>query len=72
MQLSQTHVTAGQYAAQKTHIARLEERITALHAEQYPDDLLLSVPGMRPVIAAVLRGHLGNLERFPNLAALRA
>ncbi|TVR22625.1 MAG: hypothetical protein EA387_08255, partial [Nitriliruptor sp.] len=43
------------------------ERITALHAEQYPDDLLLSVPGVGAVIASVLRGHLGNLERFTNL-----
>ena len=65
-------IAAAQHAGLKTQIARLEERITALHAEQYPDDLLLSVPGVGPVIAAVLRGHLGNLERFPNLAALRA
>ena len=65
-------IAADQHATLKTQIARLEERITALHAEQYPDDLLLSVPGVGPVIAAVLRGHLGNLERFTNLAAFRA
>jgi len=65
-------VAAAQHATLKAQVARLEERITALHAEQHPDDVLLSVPGIGPVIAAVLRGHLGNLERFPNLAALRA
>ena len=30
------------------------------------------MPGIGPVIASVLRGHLGTLERFTNLAALRA
>ncbi len=65
-------VSAAQHAALKAQVATLEERITVLHAEQYPDDVLLSVPGIGPVIASVLRGHLGNLERFPNLAALRA
>jgi transposase len=65
-------VAVAQYATVKTQVTRLEQRITVLHAEQYPDDLLLSVPGVGPVIAAVLRGHLGNLERFTNLAALRA
>jgi transposase len=56
----------------RQQVARLEQRITVLHAEQYPDDVLLSVPGVGPVIASVLRGHLGNLERFTNLAAFRA
>jgi len=65
-------IAAAQHAALKAQVVRLEERITTLHAEQYPDDVLLSVPGIGPVIAAVLRGHLGNLERFTNLAALRA
>jgi transposase len=65
-------IAATQHAAIKAQVARLEQRITALHAEQYPDDLLLSVPGVGTVIASVLRGHLGNLERFSNLAAFRA
>ncbi len=65
-------IAVGQYTALKTQIATLEQRITVLHAEQYPDDVLMSVPGIGPVIAAVLRGHLGNLERFTNLAAFRA
>ena len=65
-------IAATQHAAIKAQVARLEQRITALHAEQYPDDLLLSVPGVGAVIASVLRGHLGNLERFSNLAAFRA
>jgi transposase len=65
-------IATGQHATIKAQVARLEQRITALHAEQYPDDLLLSVPGVGAVIASVLRGHLGNLERFTNLAAFRA
>jgi transposase len=65
-------VAAAQHAALKSQVARLEQRITVLHDQQYPDDVLLSVPGVGPVIAAVLRGHLGNLDRFTNLAALRA
>lgn len=65
-------IAATQHATIKAQVARLEQRITALHAEQYPDDLLLSVPGVGAVIASVLRGHLGNLERFTNLAAFRA
>ena len=65
-------IAATQHATIKAQVARLEQRITALHAEQYPDDLLLSVPGVGAVIASVLRGHLGNLERFTNLASFRA
>jgi transposase len=65
-------IAATQHTTLKAQVARLERRITTLHAEQYPDDLLLSVPGVGPVIAAVLRGHVGNLERFTNLAAFRA
>lgn len=65
-------VAAAQNATIKTHIARLQQRITALHAEQYPDDVLLSVPGVGTVIASVIRGCVGNLQRFTNLAAFWA
>jgi transposase len=65
-------IAAGQHATIKTQVARLEEGITALHAEQYPDDVLLSVPGVGAVIASVIRGCVGDLERFTNLAAFRA
>ena len=42
-------VAATQHVTIKAQVARLEHRITALYAEQYPDDVLLSVPGsVRP------------------------
>ena len=65
-------VAAVQHATIKTQVARLEQRITVLHTEQYPDDVLLSVPGVGAVVASVIRGCVGNLERFANLAAFRA
>ncbi len=65
-------IAADQHATIKSQVGRLEERIAALHAEQYPDDVLLSVPGVGPVIASMLRGCVGNLDRFTNLAAFQA
>ena len=65
-------IAVGQHATLKSQLAVLEPRIAALHARQYPDDVLLSVPGVGQVLAAVLRAHLGNLQQFTNLAALRA
>jgi transposase len=52
--------------------ARLETRIAELHARLYPDDVLMSIPGIGAVIAGVIRGVVGDLSRFANLAALRA
>jgi transposase len=65
-------IATTQHATINSQVGRLEQRIAALHAEQYPDDVLLSVPGVGRVIASVIRGHVGNLERFSNLAAFRA
>jgi transposase len=53
-------------------ITRLEERIAALHAELYPKDHLLSIPGIGPVVAGVVRAVVGDLSRFANQASFRA
>lgn len=56
----------------QTQVDRLERRIHQLHRQQHPDDVLLTVPGVGQVVAAVIRATVGNLERFANLAAFRA
>lgn len=56
----------------QTQVARLEQRVQQLHRQQHPDDVLLTVPGVGQVVAAVIRATVGNLERFANLAAFRA
>lgn len=53
-------------------IARLEERIAGLHAELYPGDHLVTIPGIGPVVAGVVRAVVGDLSRFANQASFRA
>ena len=55
-----------------SQVERLEERIAALHAQLYPKDRLLSVPGVGPVVAGVVRAVVGDLSRFASLASFRA
>jgi transposase len=50
----------------------LEERIVALHGEMFAGDPIVSIPGVGPTVAGVVRAVVGNLERFSNLAAFRA
>jgi transposase len=53
--------------------ARLERRIAVSHEGLYPDDpLLVSIPGVGPVVAGVVRAVVGDLRRFANLASFRA
>lgn len=65
-------VTLAQRGALRAQLVRLDRRIRTLHAARHPDDLLLSIPGIGPVVAAVVRAVLGDLARFANLASLRA
>ena len=51
---------------------QLEKRIEALHASQYPDDALLTLPGVGPATAAVIRATVGDATSFTNLAAFKA
>jgi hypothetical protein len=65
-------VACAQLAALSAQTQRLEARIVQPHAQRHPDDVLLSVPGIGPVIAGVVRAVVGDLSRFASLAALRA
>lgn len=53
-------------------IARLEERIFDLYCEADPDHIVLSAPGVGKILAAQIRGRLGDPHRFANLAAARS
>jgi transposase len=65
-------VACAQLDALDAQTRRLEERIAQMHAQRYPDDVLLTIPGIGAVVAGVIRAIVGDLSRFANLAALRA
>ena len=53
-------------------IARLDERIYDRYCDADPDHILLSVPGVGKILAAQIRGRLGDPRRFTSLAAARS
>jgi transposase len=53
-------------------IATLEERIAALYNDADPAGIVLSAPGLGVTLAAGILGRTGDLNRFRNLAGLRA
>ncbi|MBA2698519.1 MAG: IS110 family transposase [Nocardioidaceae bacterium] len=53
-------------------IKELDERVNALVREIDPDGIIASVPGVGPVIGAVILGRIGDTSRFHLLAAARA
>ncbi|MDP8930809.1 MAG: IS110 family transposase [Actinomycetota bacterium] len=53
-------------------IARLDERIFDLYCEADPDHIVLSTPGVGKILAAQIRGRLGDPHRFASLAAARS
>jgi transposase len=53
-------------------IGRLDNRIAELYADADPKKVVLSAPGIGPVLAAGIRGRLGDADRFANLAAVRS
>jgi len=53
-------------------IARLDERIFDHYCDADPDHILLSVPGVGKILAAQIRGRLGDPHRFTSLAAARS
>jgi transposase len=65
-------VALAQLGALEHQRTRLEARIAKLHEERHPHDHLLTLPGVGPVVAGVIRAVLGTLHRFTSLAALRA
>lgn len=55
-----------------TEIDRLDRRIAELYADADPKKIMQSAPGVGPVLAAGIRGRLGDANRFTNLAAVRS
>lgn len=53
-------------------IATLEERITGLYNDVDPAGIVLSTPGLGVTLAAGILGRTGDLNRFRNLAGVRA
>jgi len=53
-------------------IAQLDRRIFDLYTEADPDQIVLSVPGVGKILAAQIRGRLGDPHRFTSLAAARS
>jgi len=56
----------------ETEIDRIDRRIAELYTEADPKKIVQSAPGVGPVLAAGIRGRLGDASRFTNLAAVRA
>jgi transposase len=53
-------------------ITALEERIAALYNDADPAGIVLSAPGLGITLAAGILGRTGDLNRFHNLAGVRA
>jgi transposase len=53
-------------------IDALEERISALYNDADPAGIVLSTPGLGVTLAAGILGRTGDLNRFRNLAGVRA
>lgn len=53
-------------------IGLLDNRIAELYAAADPKKIIISAPGVGPVLAGGIRGRLGDPDRFANLAAVRS
>jgi transposase len=53
-------------------IDRLDQRISSLYHDADPKGLVISAPGVGPVLAGGILGRLGDANRFANLAAVRS
>jgi transposase len=53
-------------------IDTLDDRIGVLYAETDPDGIIISGPGLGPVLAAGILGRLGDPNRFDSLRGVRA
>lgn len=52
-------------------IAHLDQHINRRHDTAYPDDPLLTIPGVGKVVASIIRATVANLEQFTNLNGFR-
>jgi len=53
-------------------IHEMSERIAVLYRELDPDGIVLSAPGVGPILAAQILGRLGDAGRFASLAGVRS
>ena len=53
-------------------IARLETRIDELYGKADPAGIVISAPGVGPILAGGILGRLGDANRFANLAGVRS
>lgn len=53
-------------------ISHLDERIYDLYCEVDPAGIVISAPGVGKILAAQIRGRLGDPQRFTSLAAARS
>lgn len=53
-------------------IAKFDRRIFDLYCEADPEQIVLSAPGVGKILAAQIRGRLGDPARFTSLAAVRS
>ena len=65
-------LATGQLQNLRQQQQRLDERIAELHAHTYPNDVLLTIPGIGPTIAGLIRANISDATSFSNLASFRA
>ena len=63
---------ADQALALTAQLRQLDARIEQLYAQVDPDQIARTAPGVGPVMAGAVTARLGDLTRFPSLAAIRA
>lgn len=50
----------------------LKTRLTQLYVQADPDQIVITAPGVGPILAATITGRLGDPHRFTSLAAVRS
>jgi transposase len=56
----------------QTHIAELETEISHAVEQSREGQILLSIPGVGPIIAATLISAIGHIDNFPSAASLKS
>jgi len=68
----ETEINTDHLLSLARQIERLDARIASEHQRAYPDDALLSIPGVGPVVASVVRATIGDARDFKNASSFRA
>ncbi len=61
-----------QHASLTLQIERLNRTIARTYEQAYPDDVLLSIPGIGPVVGSIVRATMGDARHFKNASSVRA